>query len=70
MRCKTLLIWLRFGRFKANPWKNLALNLALTTYDYFNSSGFKQEQAKVNFLATLWQLDLPKAIELMNDLLW
>jgi hypothetical protein len=66
MRCKTLLVWLRFGRIKANPWKNLAL----TAYNYFYSSGFKQEQAKVSFLATLWKLDLPKIIELIDDLLW
>jgi hypothetical protein len=66
MRCKTLLIWLRFGRKKTYPWRTLAM----TACDYFYSSGVKKEQTKVSFLATLWKLDTPKIIELMNDLLW
>lgn len=64
MRGKTVT-WLRFWRRKTYLWKTLAV----VDCDYLYSSGLKRQQAKFNFLATLWKLDTPKIIELMNELL-
>ena len=66
MQYKTIMKWLRLGRRKTYLWSTVAL----MTSNYLFSSGIEKKQAKINLFARLWQLDTPKIIELMGDLLW
>ena len=66
MLYQTTIKWLRLGRRKTYLWSTVAVMAS----NYLFNFGIKQKKAKINLFARLWQLNAPKIIEVLSDLLW